>query len=89
MDLLRLIINKQKNAGYTPKKPVIEPMAKGKIPRFKASISVENILHRNEQIAQRREKQTQQVPEFDLRMDVLWDDVQRVKENTRWIEALS
>ncbi|SFF39669.1 hypothetical protein SAMN05216167_1656 [Spirosoma endophyticum] len=45
MDLLRLIINKQKNAGYSPQKSIIEPVAKGKLPRFTASVSIGDVLH--------------------------------------------
>ena len=77
MDLLRMVINEQKNTSCLLK--ALSLITKSKGYRQAAWVRMENALRKSERVNQRREKIYSRLTVLELRMDELVEKVQRLK----------
>ena len=75
-----MVMHKQEKSGYSPQKSTLVPSTKGRIPKRSVPVDIDDVLRRNEQIAHRREQINRSVVALELRVDILLDEVQRVKK---------
>ena len=75
-----MVTSDQKKAAVLPQAPAMEPVVIDKDSMPASWVSMKGVLDRNKRIATRREKLLNRLSALELRMDVLLDEVQRVKE---------
>ena len=80
MNLLGMVIRDQKKRANLPEAAIIEPAIRSKGPIIEAWVRVPDFLRLNERIAQRQEVIQRRIVNFELRMAVMLNEVQRLKE---------